>query len=508
MAQVPAPAAAPKVTDILKHHVAALTAMHLREPKSHETTGTIEGLGLRGIFHEWQDGDKQRRDETLGLRTQRVLRVTGQLWMQDGDGNIRELHGLVARRQVTEDFIDTAAFASHPESVSYVSRSTLSDGREVYRLRISPPKGESYVVGLDTKTYLIDEKSYVDGDGTATSTYSDYRVVDGMLIPYVELDSSGDHRYDVTSHVTNVAVNEPIDRAIFAPLRPLTVTNANPVTVPIAQHAGLLFVHVTVAGKPYQFLLDSGAQGIVFDPRVAHELKLTPQGELEIRGAGRVQAEGMIETPEMRIGDVLLPAHIATVVDLSKIIDSSVQIDGILGYPLFAAAELKFDPDAMTLTIAKPGTLTADGTKLSVDTDRQLPELLASADRSEARFVIDTGNSNEVLLFKKFIDDHPGLVQIAGHGFVSNRGVGGSTAAVGILLGDLNIGPYHLYNRNANVILATGGAFADRNDGGNIGYGVLKNFIATFDLANHALYLAKARGFDDGRFRTVRETSP
>ncbi|MEO9169878.1 MAG: hypothetical protein ABI282_00960, partial [Candidatus Baltobacteraceae bacterium] len=67
------------------------------------------------------------------------------------------------------------------------------------------------------------------------------------------------------------------------------------------------------------------------------------------------------------------------------------------------------------------------------------------------------------------------------------------------------IGPYHLYNRNANVMLASAGAFADRNDGGNIGFGVLRNFVTTFDLANHALYLQKARQFDDGRGRTVTE---
>lgn len=479
--------------------------MHLQEPKTHETTGTIEGLGLKGIFHEWQDGDKQRRDETLGLRTQRVLRVDGRLWMQDVSGNIRELHGLVARRQVTEDFIDSMQFASHPENVAFVDRATLADGRTVYDLRVTPPKGEAYLIGIDTKTYLVDEKSYVDGDARATSTYNDYRVVQGMLVPYLEIDSHGDHQYDVTSQVTNVVVNQPIAKSVFDPLAPLTVSNSSPVTIPAAEHAGLLFAHVSIGGKPYQFLLDSGAQGVVVDPRVAHDLQLTPQGTLEIRGAGRIAAQGVIETPDIQLGGATLPAHVATVVDLSKIVDSSVQIDGILGYPLFAAAELRFDPDARTLTIAKPGTLPVLGTKLDVDTDRELPELDASVDRTDARFVIDTGNSNELLLFKNFIDDHPGIVQIAGHGFVSNRGIGGSTAAVGIGVGDLTLGPFHLYNRNANVILATGGAFADRNDGGNIGYGVLRNFIATFDLANHALYLEKARGFDDGRYRAVKE---
>ena len=497
---------APKVGDILKHHIAALAALHLHEPKTHETTGTIDGLGLRGFFHEWQDGAKQRRDETLGMRTQRVLRVGDTMWVQDANGDIRQLHGLVARRQVTEDFIDTAEFASHPENVTYLDRTTLPDGRTMYDLRVMPPKGESYVVGVDTKTYLIDEKSYVDGDAPATAIYADYRVVDGMLVPFTEIDSHGNHQYDITSHVTNVMVDEPIAKIMFDPLTPLIVANAQPVSVPLIEHAGLLFVHVTIANKPYQFLLDSGAQGVVFDPHVARELQLTPQGSLEIRGAGRVAAEGIVETPDIQIGTVTLPSHLASVVDLSRIVDSSIQMDGIIGYPLFAAAEIRINPDTKTMTIAKPGTLAPVGVRLDIDTDRQLPEVTASTDRVDGRFVVDTGNSNEVLLFRHFLDDHPGLVSIAeGRGFVNNRGIGGSTAAVGIQLGDLNIGPYHLYNRNASVILTTGGAFADRNDGGNIGYGVLRNFVTTFDLANHALYLDKAHIFDDGRFRSQVE---
>jgi hypothetical protein len=70
----------------------------------------------------------------------------------------------------------------------------------------------------------------------------------------------------------------------------------------------------------------------------------------------------------------------------------------------------------------------------------------------------------------------------------------------------LEIGHQRLYNRYTDVILASAGAFADRNDGGNVGFGVLRNFIATFDLADRALFLEKARRFDDGRFRQRTET--
>jgi hypothetical protein len=48
---------------------------------------------------------------------------------------------------------------------------------------------------------------------------------------------------------------------------------------------------------------------------------------------------------------------------------------------------------------------------------------------------------------------------------------------------------------------ATRGAFADRFDAGNVGLGLLANFVLTFDLANNALYVERSSAFDDGRSR-------
>jgi hypothetical protein len=54
-------------------------------------------------------------------------------------------------------------------------------------------------------------------------------------------------------------------------------------------------------------------------------------------------------------------------------------------------------------------------------------------------------------------------------------------------------------------MLADRGAFADRFDAGNIGMGVLKNFVSTFDIANSKIYLQRGAGFDDGRYRARYE---
>jgi hypothetical protein len=155
------------------------------------------------------------------------------------------------------------------------------------------------------------------------------------------------------------------------------------------------------------------------------------------------------------------------------------------------------------LTIAQPGTLAPDGARLEVDTDRELPEVIATIQDAPTRVIVDTGDSRELLLFKSFVDQHPGLVSLAQLGPRLNSGIGGSVSAVGAIVSVLQLGPYRLFNRYTDVVLGTTGAFADRNDGGNVGYASLRNFVVTFDLANHGLFLQQAQGFDDGHDRKV-----
>ncbi len=65
----------------------------------------------------------------------------------------------------------------------------------------------------------------------------------------------------------------------------------------------------------------------------------------------------------------------------------------------------------------------------------------------------------------------------------------------------LDIGGIALFHTEVDVMQATSGAFADRFDAGNIGLGVLKNFVVTFDDSAGALYVERGSLFDDGRSR-------
>lgn len=505
-----APAASsgsPTLASVLDAHLSALRTLHVAAVRTIETQGTIEGLGVAGTFHTWRNGDLERYDETLGIRTQRTLRAGGREFVQNSNGDVRELRGLALRRQVTEDFIDSGDFARHREYDVLLGPARLSDGREVVQLRVAPPGGEPYGISLDAHTAMVDEKGYVNGDALETSDFDDYRVAGGALYPSVTVESSGDRAYDITSRVTQVRVNRPIDAAIFAPLTPAVLDAAQPVTLPLLYGDGHLFVRAVTAGKPLLLLVDSGSQGIFLDTHAAARLGLKLQGTLEIRGANRTAGAGVAPLDRIDFGTASLPVHVVSVADLSAVTYQGVTVDGILGYPFFAASEVRIDPQRLTMILAKPGTLPAQGTALPIDTDRELPEVSARVnDKVEGRFLVDTGNGAEMLLFHAFLETHPGLVFYGGaHSFAQNRGVGGSSAAVPAIVDRLTLGPYNLYNRYANVMLADRGAFADGNDAGNLGLGVLRNFVFTLDFSGRTLYLEKAASFDDGRYRPQYE---
>jgi predicted aspartyl protease len=311
----------------------------------------------------------------------------------------------------------------------------------------------------------------------------------------------------VSSLVTSVEVDRPIADAIFDVPQSARVQTSAPVTVPLLTDRNLTYVRASVGGKPLLLLIDSGSQGIVLNPDAASRLGLRPQGTIEVRGARQTNGAGIAPLDAIDIGGARLPVNVVTVVDLNGLSYEGKAVDGVLGYPFFAAAEVRIDPDTSTLTIAQPGGLPVRGSAVPIEVGRQVPEVVARINNKvDGRFVVDTGNSSDLLVFHAFVEANPGVVFYgSAKNFAANRGVGGSSAAVPISVDRLQLGPFTLYNRYANVLLADRGAFAEGADAGNIGYGSLRNFIVTFDVANGNMYLEKTRWFDDGRYRPQYE---
>jgi predicted aspartyl protease len=496
------PQAAPPVTEIL---AAYARATHETDLTTFESSGTLTGEGLSGEFHSWRAGTNERDDERLGPRSETTLRLGEHLYLRTSNGNVRELSGYLRRRALTADFVDSGAFVNAPERSKFAGYGTL-DGVRAWRLEVQADGGEPETLWIDTSTRLPLRVEFLDGDGPTTIDFSDWREVSGRRFPFRMVTSDGERQFDIVQQTTSIAVNSPVSPDVFAPLHNRTIVADVVQTVPLYERNAHIACRVAISGKSYEFLLDTGAQSVLLDSSVAKEAGLAELGALEVRGASRSGGLHVLNLPRIDVGVAHLDDLVATSIDLRGAMGGVSRIDGILGFPFFASSLVEIDFAHHTMRFGPPGSFVPHGERVALDADRGLMEAVFRIDGTlEAPFIVDTGNSGDLLLYRPFVAAHPGIVPFSS-AVVANYGIGGAAPTYRSSLDELRLGSVPMYHRVTDVVMAQKGAFADRIDAGNVGLGILKNFIVTFDLSNSALYLEKGEAFDDGRLRTA--TSP
>jgi predicted aspartyl protease len=487
--------------DVLAGYLRAVDDPGTKPVDRVESTGSIAGAGLTGSFHTWEDGEDSRDDESLGPRSETTLRLGDRVYYVNADGNVREFTGIMLRRDRTQRFIDSGDFARAPERCTQRGRAQI-DGRSAYAVDVAAPGGESETVYLDAETYLPIRVAYDDDDGRTTVDFSDFRSVSGHRFPFRAVVSNGDHAFDVDQRTDRIAIDGPIDPAVFRRPAPRAIEMAGPQMLALTESGGHIFVDVGISGKTYRFLIDSGAQNILIDEHVAREAGLPAVGALEASGAQRTGGMQLARLDALQIGAGTMHDLVVTVLDLGRSTSGAFRIDGILGYPFFAEAAVTIDAAKATMLFGPPDSFVPLGQKVAIETDRAFPEARFRVNGSiEAPFIVDTGNAAEVLLYKPFVDRHAGIVPPSVTSRRESYGIGGTTNSYASSLDRLEIAGYSLYHADASVMLATQGAFADRVDAGNVGLGVLRNFVVTFDESRNALYIERSSEFDDGRSR-------
>ncbi|HEY0394359.1 MAG TPA: aspartyl protease family protein [Candidatus Elarobacter sp.] len=478
-------------------------ATHADDIRTFAADGTLIGNGLTGTFRIVRDGTNERQDDVLGPRHDTALRLGDRFFMRNANGNVRELRGYLRRRAKTEEVIDTGEFVKHQELARFAGWGEMN-GAKAWRLEVNAPGGEPETLWIDPKSGLPLRLEYLDGDGPTFVDYADWRDVKGRKIAFRNVISDGDHRFDTVQQTTSVRLDEPVDPVSFAPLPPRTLATDRVHTVPLVERGGHVGVTVRIANKDWFFLLDTGAQAILVDSAVLRAAGVAGQGALEVRGASRSGGLTVAVLPKLEVDGASMDDVVVSSIDIGRNLGGGLQIDGILGYPFLASAVVEMDFASQVLRFGPPGSFVPRGTQLPLDVDRELAEATLRVNgRLEAPFIVDTGNSGEMLLYRPFLDAHPGLVPFSPSSSW-NYGIGGANASYRTSLDALKLAGFELYHRSVDVILAKDGAFADRVDAGNVGLGVLRNFVATFDLGNASMYLAPGAAFDDGRRRTAR----
>ncbi len=229
--------------------------------------------------------------------------------------------------------------------------------------------------------------------------------------------------------------NVPISAQEFHPPVPAASwTFGKGASWPITLTHERILLDATVNGIAGRFILDTGADGIVFDDEFADRAKapaLHGSTEAEtLRGAvpTRVRRVNSIALGGATLHNVLVYSQDFRAHDYRGL--DWKGYDGLIGYDLFAGAIVKLDVYGSKLTILDPSTEIEDPRAISLllDLSQGVPAIPMTLNKSIAvNAMLDTGNPGIVIISRDIIKKYN--VKIWGCGTVESLQIGPITYA-------------------------------------------------------------------------------
>jgi len=365
-------------------------------------------------------------------------------------------------------------------------------------LTITPKGGKPFDAWFDANTYLVSRLVEAQGTDIITTTFSDYRKTDGVEIPYRTLVNNGNAKFDQTMTVTSVVFVPRQNASVFAaPKVNLNDTaiavGAKETTFPFKLINNHIFATVSVNGKPYQFIFDTGGVNLLTPP-VMEALGLKSQGDMQGGGAGAGHVDvGLTKVESLQLGAATVKDQTFMVMPLNAMSNiEGVAMPGMVGYETFRRFVTRIDYGRSEITLIRPDAFDPKdaGAAVPITFNGNTIEAQASYDGVPGTFTIDTGNRASLMLNTPFVSSHAQFAKYSNASeAVTGWGIGGPTTSHvirghGLVLGGQTIAA-------PVVLLSTDkkGASADANMSGNIGGGVLKRFVVTLDYEHNTLYL-------------------
>lgn len=374
------------------------------------------------------------------------------------------------------------------------------DGR---RLRVTPHGGKPFEAWFDCATAQLVRVRETQGFMTFDFRYADYVRQAGRALPKVATIDDGGGAASLQTLTLLSATRAAARPATAYTLskgapRDWTLPSEGRITAPFRLANNHIFVDVTVDGKgPFPFLVDTGGHGILTSPTVA-ALDLKSQGAMTSGGAGETRStSGYVQVRRLDLGGMTLRDQTMLKLDFSPKAVEGFQVGGMLGFEMFRRFATIIDYERNELTLIDPARFTAaDRAKAGVAVPfmfyDHMPQVTGRLDGLPARHNIDTGSRSEVTLARPFVERtklreaHPEGVTA-----VDGWGVGGPSRSYVIRAKSLSLGEVTIERPVAGLATQGKGVFTDENFDGNIGSGLLKRFVVTFDYDHQIMYLRR-----------------
>jgi hypothetical protein len=497
--------AAPSTDEILGANKAATGGNAWDAKITLSVDADYSGQGLTGTTHSLTDLKNGRSvsEFKVGPATGANGFDGNKAWQKDTSGTVTLQEGgdehVLA---INQSYRDAGKWWSPDHGGAAIvneGEKTTSSGRFDV-LTITPKGGKAFDAWFDSGTHFLSKIVEQQGPQTVTTTIMDYRPADDVRLPYkFIIDSGVGAKYVQTITVTKAQFLGVQPDTAYAPpkvdVNDFSIAGGAPqTTLPIQIVNNHIYGDAKVNGKgPFVFIFDTGGHNIVTPP-VAKELGVKVEGQLPGTGAGEgVMEGGFAKIAELSVGDAVVKDQLFLVIPLDKLSDvEGTPMPGMVGYETFRRFVTRIDYGAHTLTLIDPRHFDPKDAGIPVKFvfNNSIPEVMGTFEGIPAKFDIDTGSRSEATVTKPFAEkNNLRATHTKGVEAVEGWGVGGPSRAYVTRASQITLGSVKVENVVASLSTQDKGAFAGSDYSANIGGGVLKRFVVTFDYNNQLMYL-------------------
>ncbi len=443
--------------------------------------------GTNGTFRVNRIGRDERTITQLGPLAYERGVLHGAHWEQNRNGIVFTYPGVHEQH----DAIDDRALRD-PADDRDVRLIGESVPLNAYVVEVNPAGGRHAWYFVDKRTGYVVRRERIERRRRYVTSYDDFHLVEGLpeASRVRQTDSLGNEReqtlitraFDVTPDARDVEM-PPSRKLLDFPDKP------TPVKLPVRFVNGLAVVRVAIGRSTYDFLLDSGAAGIVVDPAVVEQQNLERYGNRVGATLGAFPESSTI-VPQIGVGTLKMRNVVARVVAVPFHPDDRTRIAGLLGFDFFADAVVHVDMERNLVEALAPERFRAplDTTAIGLSLDDKTAAVHARTGSAVARVVLDTG-ANRTLFETAFADKadfSPERVASIQH----FRGMGGFASAETTRIPSLELG--NVFTRDATVDVSNAD-FGSEDVDGVIGSDLLRAYDLWFDYRTNAVYLRRTQ---------------
>jgi hypothetical protein len=443
---------------------------------------------LTGSLRVYRLGKDERDITTLGPFVSESGERGGVRWQQTRNGITFSYAGY-------HEALDAASerawqTGTDPRDVRLIGESVPLNA---YVVELSPPGGRHEWRFIDKKSGDVVRTEAVAKERRITTSYDEFRTFDGVPEPsrIRTVDSYGNERDQYLLSRTLDLTPDPKDVDMAATRRPFVEFpyGTSIVHLPVRFVSGLAVVHVRIGVHGYDFLLDSGAAGIVVDPSVIDDAHLDTYGS-RIGSSIGTFGETASVIPFIGVGGIKMHGVAVRVVSVPFRLDDHTRILGLIGFDFFADSVVRFDldhgvADAILPSAFKPP---ADCVGVPLALDDRTPAVRARAGGTSGRLVLDTGANRSI--FTTAFAARADVALDASAGVAHFRGVGGTGIGEAVHVKTFDLAGLGIGDPVVDVSDADLGS---EGIDGTIGTDILHDYELYFDYRSAQVYVRRSR---------------